>query len=299
MVVHQVDPWISGRDIDPGQRWALALGRELAQSDFAVICLTAENTRSPWILFEAGAVARSLEARVVPLLFGIQASQLDGPLSQFQSVQSDRAGIERLVSILYDVGKSGLEASQRDLVFKQLWPVLEERLETLIDQARTAAVVESPTDLIAELAESPERRPASMLTDKDMLERLDQEKKRLRRELDYLEAEEAKLTQQDAPISLVERAIEPTEHRLATVESTVGRVLDQTFSLLTPSQIEILRNLVTPSGVRLVQPPNEDRKRQADVNALTRLGLLAVGDHGAEIVHDLVAHYVAKKFQIA
>ena len=49
MVVHQVDAWISGRDIDPGQKWALVLGQKLAESDFAIICLTAENRQAPWI----------------------------------------------------------------------------------------------------------------------------------------------------------------------------------------------------------------------------------------------------------
>src|SRR5258708_1755565 len=96
MVVHQVDAWISGREIGPGQRWALALGRELAESHFGIICLTADNLESPWILFEAGAVSRSLEARVVPLLFGIKPSDLAGPRAQFQSVQADRSEERRV-----------------------------------------------------------------------------------------------------------------------------------------------------------------------------------------------------------
>jgi hypothetical protein len=58
MVVQQVDAWISTRDIDPGQRWALVLGQELEKSDFAIVCLTPDNRQSPWLLFEAGAVAR-------------------------------------------------------------------------------------------------------------------------------------------------------------------------------------------------------------------------------------------------
>lgn len=117
MVVQQVDAWISGRDINPGQRWALVLGRELEESDFAVICLTPDNRTSPWILFEAGAVARSLEARVVPLLFGVDASQLDGPLAQFQSVLADEAGMRNLVDTLFDSSSSRLGDHQRDAVF--------------------------------------------------------------------------------------------------------------------------------------------------------------------------------------
>ena len=138
-----------------------------------------------------------------------------------------------------------------------------------------------------------------MSEDKSMLERIAKERERLRRELEYLETEEAKLTQQDAPISLQERAIEPTQHRLAEVETTIGTVLDRVFAELSPSQIELLRSLVTPSGVTRVLLPQEQAARRADLEALARLGLVAMGEHGAMIFHDLVAEYVARRFGAA
>ncbi|MFL6201790.1 MAG: toll/interleukin-1 receptor domain-containing protein [Thermoanaerobaculia bacterium] len=296
MAVHQVDAWISGRNIDPGQRWALVLGRELEQSTFAVICLTAENRQSPWILFEAGAVARSLDARVVPLLFGIMPSDLDGPLAQFQSVLADRAGIGSLVSALYEASNSGLDAHQRELVFERLWPLLEARLAALAEQAQRATIVESPTDLAADLVQSAEYRPAPLILEKNILEHLQQERQRLRRELEYLEAEEEKLTQQNAPISLLERAIEPTQHRLAGVESTLRAAFDRVFAQLTPAQLGILRGQVTPRGTRLVQPLPLDH--MADAEALARLGLVTIGEHDMEIAHDLVATSVAERFGV-
>ncbi len=289
MVVHHVEAWISRRDIDPGQRWALVLGRELAESDFAVICLTPDNKQSPWVLFEAGAVARSLEARVVPLLFGITASDLDGPLAQFQSVQADYAGIEKLVSALYESSRSGLEAHQRELVFARLWPLFEERLAALTEQARGATDVKSPTDLVADLATPSEQAPATTLH-RDVLESLEQEQERLHRELKYLESEEEKLTEQDAPISL-ERAIEPTQNRLKQVELTVKMVLDRVFAELTPSQLATLRDLALQPGIRLMQP----LKRvvaQEDLEVLTRLGLVTISDQGLMLSHDLVADYI-------
>jgi len=277
----------------------LALGRELAESHFGIICLTAENLESPWILFEAGAVARSLEARVVPLLFGIKPSDLAGPLAQFQSVEANRAGIERLVGDLYDVGSSALASRQKDLVFTQLWPVLEERLQGLADQAKRETVVESPTDLLSDLAKSPQPLRAAVSGDTSTLERLAQERARLRRELEYLEAEEAKLTQQDAPISLLERAIEPTEHRLAEVDTTLAETLDRAFAELGPSQIALLRSLVTARGTSQQLPLKELRARAADLEALAQLGLVIIGEDGAKILHDLVAEYVARRFGAA
>jgi len=297
MAVQQIVPWISGRDIDPGQRWALALGKELAASDFAIICLTKDNLESPWILFEAGAVARSLEARVVPVLIGVEPSDLDGPLAQFQSLQADRRGIERLVSSLHDSSDSTLEAAQRDLVFERMWPVLEERIAALLEQSRHEIEVESPDDLVATLTETSEKGHAPML-DPNLL-RLDQERKRIQRELQYLNEEEEKLTQQDAPISLLDRAIKPTEQRLELVQSSVRGVLDQTFAHLTPSQIAILRALVSPDGTRLVEKKILAHYETADIEALSRFALIAIREDGVELVHDLVAAYVQEKFGTA
>ncbi len=287
MVVHQVDAWMSGRDIEPGQRWALALGRELAQSDFAVICLTRDSRQSPWILFEAGAVARSLEARVVPLLFGIAPSDLDGPLAQFQCVQVDRLGMERLVSRLYDSSSSGLDARQRDLVFARLWPVFEGRLAALTEQARRAVKVESPSDLIADLAALSEDR-SKITLDKDVLECLEQERERLRFELQYLKAEE--------DTGFLDNVVEPTEHRLTQLESTVYAVLDRVFASLSPSQVGILRTLVGQNGTRLLLPPTQGvaRHRPTDIESLRRSGLLAIGPQGTMLTHDLIASYILK-----
>jgi hypothetical protein len=293
MVVHQVDPWISGRDISPGQRWALALGHELAQSEFAIICLTSENRRSPWLLFEAGAVARSLEARVVPLLFGIEPSDLDGPLAQFQSLQADEPGIRSLVSALYDISQSGLETHQRDLVFARLWPLVEARLRELATQAPDADKIESSIDLVADLTSS-KGPPATLAVQKFVIGRLEAEREQLRRQLEYLNAEEEKLTRQDAPISLEERAIQPTEQRLGQVETTLKIALDQAFEALSSSQIDLLLGLVTETGVQPGRSPQD--YAFTDINSLLELGLIAIDDRGMIIMHDFVAGYVRKRY---
>jgi hypothetical protein len=292
MVVHQVDAWISSRDIDPGRRWALALGRELEQSDFAVVCLTRENRNSPWILFEAGAAARSLEARVVPLLLGIGASELDGPLAQFQSLPADEAGMRKLTTTLYDSSSSRLDGRQRDVVFSKLWPILQERLASLMEQQRRVTHVQSPKDLLDDI----ER--AHVALDTDILDRLKEERERLTRELAYLTAQEEELTRQDAPISLLERAIEPTERRLGQVETTLKESLDRTFAKLKPSQIKILQSLVTPTGIRVVKPLDQavSGQRRQDLDGLKKLGLVTVGPDGTEIVHDVISAYVAKTY---
>jgi hypothetical protein len=63
-VFQMVEPWISAGDIDKGAKWRQAITGELEKSDFGLICLTPENLASPWLLFEAGSLAKKEESRV-------------------------------------------------------------------------------------------------------------------------------------------------------------------------------------------------------------------------------------------
>src|SRR5688572_18638179 len=85
-VIQSVHPWLSSEDIDAGLRWNDEVTRELSQTRFGIICLTAENQTAPWILFEAGALAKTIEkTHVVPYLIGLEPTDVQrGPLAQFQ-----------------------------------------------------------------------------------------------------------------------------------------------------------------------------------------------------------------------
>src|SRR5215470_15092122 len=77
--------WISTRDIQAGQRWGSELDRQLESTDFGIICIVPSNLAAPWLLFEAGALSKSITAsRVVPYCFGISPEDVQGPLSRFQ-----------------------------------------------------------------------------------------------------------------------------------------------------------------------------------------------------------------------
>ena len=53
--------------INPGENWGQRLGAELEKSQFGILCLTEDNFQAPWLLFEAGALAKKFAAsRVVP-----------------------------------------------------------------------------------------------------------------------------------------------------------------------------------------------------------------------------------------
>lgn len=68
-VIQTVDPFVSSENIQKGARWFTDVGAELEAAKFGIICLTPDNLTAPWLLFEAGALSKSLsQSRVSPLL---------------------------------------------------------------------------------------------------------------------------------------------------------------------------------------------------------------------------------------
>ena len=132
-VVQRSDPWMSERDIEAGQRWNEEISSQLKDTHFGIICLTAENLSAPWLLFEAGALAKALDAaRVIPVLLGVQRADVAYPLAQFQAVDADRDGFWSLVTALNRaVGDQQLSPILLNSIFSGLWPTLEASLLTV------------------------------------------------------------------------------------------------------------------------------------------------------------------------
>lgn len=148
-VVPGISPWMSTMDISPGGRWFDELMRELEQTDFCVICLTPDNLRSPWLYFEAGAIAaKNQQAKVCGVVTGVSPSQLGpGPFSQFQCVQSDSDGAWLLVKAINDALKE--KSHNEELLkssFSSCWPRLRENLKEallLYDPRASASELET------------------------------------------------------------------------------------------------------------------------------------------------------------
>jgi hypothetical protein len=129
LVLHYVEPWLSQLDIEAGERWATEVAKELEASNFGIITITRENISSPWILFEAGALARSIqEGRVVPLLLDIEFKDVTGPLAQFQSKKVDMSGLTDVVRALNSLSKVPIPDGRLNQLVELAWPKFEEKL---------------------------------------------------------------------------------------------------------------------------------------------------------------------------
>lgn len=132
MVLQSIEPWLSQSDIDAGERWANQVGKELESSDFGIICITRENVSSPWILFESGALAKSMhEGRVVPLLFDIEFKDIAGPLAQFQAKKVEKAGLLDIVTSINKLSDSKLSDALLSRQFDALWAAFEQSLTNI------------------------------------------------------------------------------------------------------------------------------------------------------------------------
>jgi hypothetical protein len=124
-----LDVFISAH-MDPGVVWVQELGKELEGSDFGILCLTRDNVQSPWLLFEAGAIAKNFgAARVVPYL--IDNLVLTGPLSQFQHVGADHQGTLRLLESINALRERPTPIDRLRRSFDKWWADLEQTLANL------------------------------------------------------------------------------------------------------------------------------------------------------------------------
>ena len=133
--------------LEKGVRWFDVLMRELEQAQAGVVCLNAENLRSPWLHFEAGALAKRLNAsppgnttkatangspeasHLFTYLHGVSADRLTGPLAAYQSSSATREDTWRLITSLTDA--IGASNAARVELFDQAWPVFERHLKTI------------------------------------------------------------------------------------------------------------------------------------------------------------------------
>ncbi|MFI7577294.1 toll/interleukin-1 receptor domain-containing protein [Micromonospora sp. NPDC049497] len=134
-VAQHVEPWVSDEEIQSGTRWNDTLARSLEDTDFGIVCVTRANQSAPWLMFEAGALAKRLEhARVVPLCLDLEPSDITSPLQVFQARRLDQDGIRRLVYELSDLAENPRSRESIDEILSGMWPILE----TAIAQAMTA-----------------------------------------------------------------------------------------------------------------------------------------------------------------
>lgn len=151
-VLYFAKPWLSSAEIEAGQRWSPAIAAELQESNFGVICLTPDNLMAPWILFEAGAIAKAVDtSRVVPLLFDVDFQDISGPLSQFQAKKISQEHIFDIVKSMNTASGNLVEPDRLQKLFDKFWTDLEGSIAKIPAPAATAKTKRDQGEVLEEL----------------------------------------------------------------------------------------------------------------------------------------------------
>lgn len=133
-VLQNAQPYFTPNDIEKGAKWSTEVFAQLADSGFGIIILTRENLNRPWVLFESGALATKLDTRACPLLVGVTAAEITGPLAQLQGTIFDKTDFKKLVSRLNSqLGERQLAESVLTRSFEKWWPDLESAVKNISD----------------------------------------------------------------------------------------------------------------------------------------------------------------------
>jgi hypothetical protein len=144
-VIQGVDPFLSTEDIRAGQRWGLEIGNRLSKAKYGVLCLTPEAIDSPWLHFEAGALAKSVETGyIAPILVGLSA--LKSSLADFQGVL--RPTKEEFLKLLTSINKCLEKPLGTDDLrenFDAWWPKFEDELTSVVEAVeRSSPAIKPP-----------------------------------------------------------------------------------------------------------------------------------------------------------
>lgn len=157
-VLQAVKPWVSTRDIDRGALWFGQISGQLQEASVGIICLTHENKDQPWILFEAGALAKGLSsARVCTLLVDLEPADIKDPLAQFNHTKPVKGDMFLLVSTLNAaLGENALEEKVLEQVFATYFPQFEQRFAQILEQTESPkrSAPRADKELLAEVLNS-------------------------------------------------------------------------------------------------------------------------------------------------
>jgi len=156
-VIQASEPWISTRDIDRGALWFSEINSGLASTSVGIVCLTQANKNKPWILFEAGALAKGLSTgRVCTFLVDLEPSDIQDPLAQFNHTKPDMDGLWNLVATLNSTLEKRLDDRILREVFDTYYPQFQRKFGLLLEQNPPDENIQPPSEdeMLAQILES-------------------------------------------------------------------------------------------------------------------------------------------------
>jgi hypothetical protein len=135
-VVQAARPWMSDTDIEKGTRGLNEIAKALTGIKVGIVCLTSENLNEPWLLFEAGALSKTItddKTRLCTYLLGdLNSHEIKQPLGMFQHTTAKKDETRKLVhTINKAVSDPPVMLEHLDKAFDALWPELNDTIKAI------------------------------------------------------------------------------------------------------------------------------------------------------------------------
>jgi hypothetical protein len=158
-VLQGTQPWISTQDIGSGGLWLSKLSDKLKETGVGIVCLAQDNKTAPWILFEAGALAKGLSKnRVCTFLIDLKPEDIGNPLGQFNHTVPTKESLLKLVQTLNQglTGPGRLEESTLRTIFEVFWPKFEREFADVLARhlPKEEAKTRTPESYLVEILEN-------------------------------------------------------------------------------------------------------------------------------------------------
>jgi hypothetical protein len=149
---------MSSEDISKGQRWSTEVWNTLDDTNQGIVCLTRENMEEPWLNFEAGALAKSVQGSIVrPILLGVNPLDITSPLGHFQAaVATNEQDMLKLVKSLNDDCEVPLDDTRLKRAFTRTWNDYLAEVQSVVNSNATPPEVKPQReigDLLGEVLE--------------------------------------------------------------------------------------------------------------------------------------------------
>jgi len=131
-VVQELDVWVSSQDIGKGEKWSATLWESLTEISFGILMVTRENAKAPWIMFEAGALSKTVKSRVIPILCDVERLDIaNTPLAQFQNAVMSKDDIWQVVVAVNTACERKLDGPRLRSTFDKWWPDFESQFSKI------------------------------------------------------------------------------------------------------------------------------------------------------------------------
>jgi hypothetical protein len=137
-VLQEAELWVSSQDIGKGERWSESLWSSLSEIHFGMLMITKTNVNAPWIMFEAGALSKTVKSRVIPVLCNLERLDIAStPLAQFQNATMSKDELWQVVQAINATCQRSLDEQRLRATFDKWWPDFQSEFKSIpfIDSA--------------------------------------------------------------------------------------------------------------------------------------------------------------------